>query len=176
MGKKEHNERLIKDRLIRDIRTLFEQEEDDYYKSERVSNFWNNNHIEYESNGDKNRNLSLDEYLIKTEPYLRNIMIYLQNSYTWKIQLTITINFIASKDAEEERVMHSSSNNIKFTSYSDADEVFDDLFKSLPSRYEVNLETSMGKLSYYYSVQLMYYKCHRVNFIRGGSYIHSTNW
>ena len=26
------------------------------------------------------------------------------------------------------------------------------------------------------SVQLMYYKCHKVNFKRGGSYIHSPNW
>ena len=27
----------------------------------RVSSFWNNNYIEYESNGDKNNNLSLDK-------------------------------------------------------------------------------------------------------------------
>ena len=59
---KEHNEGLIKDGRIRDIRTLFEQE-DDYYKSKRVNNFWNNNYIKYESNGGKNRNLSLDEKL-----------------------------------------------------------------------------------------------------------------
>ena len=68
--KKNHNERIIRDRIIRDIRTLLEQEED-YYKLKRVSNFWNNNYIEYESNGDKNRNLSLDEYLTKIESYLR---------------------------------------------------------------------------------------------------------
>ena len=59
---KEHNEGLIQDGRIRDIRTLFEQE-DDYYKSKRVNNFWNNNYIKYESNGGKNRNLSLDEKL-----------------------------------------------------------------------------------------------------------------
>ena len=47
-----------KDRIIRDIKTLFEQE-DDCYKPERVSNFWNNNYIENESNGDRNKNLSL---------------------------------------------------------------------------------------------------------------------
>ena len=64
--KKEQNERLIKDRLIRDFRTLFEQDEG-YYKPERVSNFWSNNYIECESNGDENRNLSLDEYLDKTD-------------------------------------------------------------------------------------------------------------
>ena len=59
--KKEQNERLIKDRLIRDFRTLFEQDEG-YYKPERVSNFWSNNYIECESNGDKNRNLLLEQY------------------------------------------------------------------------------------------------------------------
>ena len=53
---KEINNVLIKDRTTRDIRTLFEQEKD-YYKPKKVSNFWNSNYIEYESNGDKNRNL-----------------------------------------------------------------------------------------------------------------------
>ena len=60
----------------------------------------NNNYIEYESNDDKNRNLSLGEYLNKIEPCLRDIIIDLQNSDTWKIQLTIAINFISSKDTE----------------------------------------------------------------------------
>ena len=44
--KKEINERLIKDRIIRDIRTRIEKE-DDYYKPKRISNFWNINYIEY---------------------------------------------------------------------------------------------------------------------------------
>ena len=122
--KKEHNERLI-----RDIRTLFGQQQQDYYKSERVNNFWKNSYSEYESNGDKNRNLSLNEYLNKVELYLRNIKIDLQNSDVWKIELTIAINFISSKDAEEEHVMHSTSDNIKFTLYSDANEVIDELFR-----------------------------------------------
>ena len=61
----------------------------------------------------------------------------------WKIQLTIAINFISSKDAEEEHVMHSRSNNIKFISYNDASEVVDELFESLHSRYQGNLETSI---------------------------------
>ena len=47
---------IIKDRIIRAAKTLFEQQEEDYYEPKRVSNFWNNNYIEYESNGDKNRN------------------------------------------------------------------------------------------------------------------------
>ena len=35
------------------------------------------------------------------------------------------------KRYEEERVMHSTSNNIKFTPYSDVNEVIDELFESL---------------------------------------------
>ena len=57
--------RKKKDRLIRDIRATFEQEED-YYKSERVKKIWHNNYIEYESYGDKNRKLSLANVLIKS--------------------------------------------------------------------------------------------------------------
>ena len=42
---------MTKDRIIIDIRTLFEEE--DYYKPKRVSNFQKNNHTEYESNADR---------------------------------------------------------------------------------------------------------------------------
>ena len=80
----------IKDKLktikiTRDIRTLFEQEEEDYYKPKRVSNFWNNNYIEHESNV-KNNNLSLDEYLNKIKPYLNDILIDFQDYDAWQIQ------------------------------------------------------------------------------------------
>ena len=78
-----------------------------------MSNFRNNNYFEYESNSDKSRNLSLDEYFNKIKSYLRNIIIDLQNSDTRKIQLAIAINFISLKDVEEERVMHSTSKSIK---------------------------------------------------------------
>ena len=70
---------------------------EDCYKLNRMGNFCNKSYIECESNGDKDRNLSLDEYLNKTEPYLRNIIIDLQYSNTWKIELIIAINFISSK-------------------------------------------------------------------------------
>ena len=65
--------------------------------------------------------------------------------------------------------MHSSSDNIKFTPYKDTNEVADELFESLRSRYQVNLETSMRGNDFIFDlVQLMYYKCHKVNFRRGG--------
>ena len=106
--------RAIKHRIIRENRTHFEEE--DYYKPKRVRNFSNNNHIKYESNGDRSKNLLLEEYFTKIKPYLRNIIIDLQESDTCKIQLTIAIKFIFSKDVEEECIMHSKSSNTELNS------------------------------------------------------------
>ena len=80
------------------------EEEKSYYKPVRVSNFWSNNYIEYESNGDRNKTLSIKEYLIKVSPYLKDIINNLKTSDTRKIQLTIAENFISSKHTDEERV------------------------------------------------------------------------
>ena len=107
---------------------------------------------------------------------MRDIIIDLQSSDTWKIHLIIAINFISSKDTEEERVMHSTSVNIKFTPYNNENEVVNELFDLLRLKYQDNLNTSMRGSDFIFdSVQLMYYKCHKVNYKRGGSYIDSPN-
>ena len=158
----------IKDRIIRDIRTLFELG-DDYYKPIRVGNFLNNNYIEYESNGDRNKNLLVKEYLVRIKPYLRDLIINLQKSDTWKIQLTVAINFISSKDIDGERLMHSKSYNIEFMSYDNANEVANELFESLLSRYQIGLEKSMRRSDFIFElVQLLYCKCHKIYFKREG--------
>ena len=65
----------IKGRIIRDIRKLSEQENDDYYKPVRVGNFWSKKYIEYESNEDRKKKRSLEEYLNKkTRSYLKDII------------------------------------------------------------------------------------------------------
>ena len=108
---------------------------------------------------------------------MSNIIIDLQNSDAWKIQLTIAANFISLKDGEEEGVMHLSSGNIKFTPYGDANDVVDELFESLRSKYQLNLEISMRRSDFIFNlVQLMYCKCYRIHFMRGGSYIDSPDW
>ena len=72
--------------------------------------------------------------------------------------------------------MQSGSGNIMFTPYSDANEVIDELFESLHSKYQVNLETSVRRSDFIFnSVQLMYYKCHRINFILAGLSIDSPD-
>ena len=108
---------------------------------------------------------------------MRDIIINLQEFDIWKIQLTTAINFISSKDTEEEHVIHSRSNYIKFTPYNDVNEIVDELFESLRSRYQSTLEKSMrGSEFIFDSGQQMYYKCHKMNYRCGGSYIDSPDW
>ena len=65
---------------------------------ERVGNFWTNNYTEYENNGDRNKTLSIEEYLNKVKPYSKGIINDLKKSVALKIELTIRINFIFSKE------------------------------------------------------------------------------
>ena len=89
----------------------------------------------------------------------------------------MAIKFISSKDTEEERVMYSKSDNIKFAPYNDANGVVNKFFVSLCSKYQDNFETSMRVSDFIFdSIQLMHYKCHKVNFKRCGSYIDSPDW
>ena len=51
--------KAIKDRILRHINNFFKHEEESYCKPVRVNSFWNNNYIEYESIGDRNKTLSV---------------------------------------------------------------------------------------------------------------------
>lgn len=57
--KVKRKETIIK--TMSDTRNIFDQEEDedDYYRTTRVENFYSNNYIGYERNGDKTKNLSV---------------------------------------------------------------------------------------------------------------------
>ena len=46
-------------------------------------------------------------------PYLGDIINDHKTQEEWKIQLTMIINFISSKDYDETRTMHTTSDNIE---------------------------------------------------------------
>ena len=80
------------------------------YKPTIVKSGYNNNYIEYRSEGDKL--LTIEEYLNLIEPYLRELINDHKNKGEWKIQLTAQINFISLRPGfQETRVMHAKSIN-----------------------------------------------------------------
>ena len=90
-------ENCIKDEVLRDMKTLFELDGEDCCESIRTGNAFISNYIEYESNGDKDKTLSIEEYLDKIRPYLSNIINDHKTQGEWKIQFTIAINFFLLK-------------------------------------------------------------------------------
>ena len=54
----------------------------------------------------------------------------------WKIQLTMLINFISSKDSGENIIIHSKSDNIEIMIGCKTDEMIEELFESLLQGYQ----------------------------------------
>ena len=123
----EKENKAIKYRILWDTRNLFEhEEEENYHKPVRFGNFWSNNYTEHKSDGDWNKTLSVKEYLNKVRPYLKDIINNIKKCNTGKTQLTIKNNFLSPKvDDDEERVMHSKSDNIKTVINDEADRVIE---------------------------------------------------
>ena len=182
---------------IRDVGNLFNQSTDeDYYKPIKTKSAFNGNYIEYESNGDKDKNLSAKKYLNMIRPYLNDIIndhktpkklrVHSSNEVfdyetqygEWKIQLTMAINFVSSKDDSDEiRTMHTKSDNIEIMMGSETNEITEELFKSLLQRYQEGLEESMkGSEFVFDSAGLLEYKLNKISLNRGGSYIDSPEW
>ena len=70
--------------------------------------------------------------------------------------------------------MHSKSDNKEMVINDEVDEVIKKLFKSLLNMCQIGLEKSMdGSDFVFHYVHLFYYKCHKINPNRSGSYIDS---
>ena len=79
--------------------------------------------MEYESKGDKDKILSVKEYPEMMRPYLSDIINDHKTEGEWKIQLTMTIDFMSSKDSEETRTMRTKNHNIEIMIGNETDEI-----------------------------------------------------
>ena len=151
---------------------------EDYYKPIAVNSAFNNNYIQYESKGDKDKMLSIREYLNMIRPYLVDMINDHKNQSEWKIQPSAEINFISSKsDSDETPIMHTKSIHTELMIGSDTNEVIEELFKSLLQRYQENLEEKMrGSEFAFDGVNMLYYDLNKISLNRGGSYIDSPEW
>ena len=62
-------------------------------------------------------------------------------------------------------------------SYDNTNEVVNEFFDSLLSRYHIGLETSMRRSDFIFeSLQTLFCKCRSINFKHEGSYFDSPDW
>ena len=105
---------------------------------------------------------------------MNDVINNLKKFDTCKIQLTLVIKFMSSKDTEEDHVKYSKSKSKVIVIHNKADEFIDKLFESLLSRCQIDLEISMKGSDFIFDyVDLLHYKCHKTIPKRGVSYIDS---
>ena len=128
---------------IGDIENLFgnvDIDDDNYYKPILVKSSFKNNYKYYEGRGDKDKKLSVKEYLYKIMPYLSDLINdhkdIRHNSNEWKIQITMHVNFISSKDTGETRTIFVWSDNKEIRLGNEADDNIKELLNSFLSNYQ----------------------------------------
>ena len=160
---------------IRDVETLFDEaSEEDYYKPIFVKSSHKGNYKYYESNGDKEKKISVKQYLNKITPYLHD----LRNDdrivrRVWKIQITTHVNFISSRDTRETRIYYVWSGNVSIMQGEDTNAIIREMFRSFLHNYQQELKMIKGSDLLFESVDLLDYELHRVRLNSGGSYIKS---
>ena len=97
---------------IRDIENLFDNDndnDDNYYKPVLVKTSFKDDYKYYESRGDKDKKLSVKQYLYKIMPYLNDLIndhkAIRNNCNKWKIQVNMHANFVSSNDTGETRTI-----------------------------------------------------------------------
>ena len=160
---------------ITDIPILFGQtSEEDYYKPIFVKSSHKGNYKYYESNRDKEKILSVKQYLNKITPYL----YYLINDHrivrrVWKTQIDMHVNFISSRDTGETCINYVWIDNVSIMQGEDTNTIIREIFKSFLHNYQQELKIIKGSDFVFESVDLLDYKLHRVRLNRGGSYTKS---
>ena len=94
----------------------------------------------------------------------------------WKIQISMRVNFISSKDTGETCTIYVWSDNVSIMQGSDTDDIIRELFRSFLHNYQEDLKIIKGSDFNFESFELTDNKLHRVGLRRGRSYIKSPEW
>ena len=110
--------------------------EEDYYEPKEIKSSFDGNYMLYESKGDKDAKLSIDEYFDKITPDSRNMIDNHKARGEWKIQLVMQIIFVSFIDANETCKMHTKSDNKEIMSGTETNDAINELLKSFFKRYQ----------------------------------------
>ena len=159
-----------------DIENLFKIPINKDYKPKLIKSGFNNNYLEYRSEG--NNLLSFEEYLDLIKPYLKELINDHRNKGEWKIQLAAQINFISLRPGSDEtHIMHTRSVNEEFMDGSDTDEIIKVLFRSLLQKYQENLQAKMKGSDFTFDgISYLYYDLNKISISKAGSYVDSPEW
>ena len=136
---KKINNNNTNDEFIENIRDLFSILD---YEPVLIKSGFDNNHLEYMSNG--NNSLSFNKYLEIKKPYLYDLINVYKAKGEWKLQLSAEISFVSQKpDSNEIRTMYTRSIPEEIIIGSETEEVAENLIMSILQKYQDNLQNKM---------------------------------
>ena len=127
---------------IKKLESLFgdTDNDDNYYKPVLVKTSFKDGYKCYESRGDRDKKLSVKQYLYMIMPYLNDLIndhrAIRNESNEWKIQINMSVNFISSNDTGEIRTFFAWSDNEEIRSGSEPNDIIKRLLKSFLTNYQ----------------------------------------
>ena len=149
-------------------------DDDDYYKPILVKSSFDENYKYYENRDDKDKKLSIEEYLDMIKPYLSDLINEnkaIENSFNeWKIQANMRVNFVSSNDTGEIRTIFVLSDNEEIRLGNETDDIVKRLINSFLNNYQKEeLILRNGSNFVFESVGLLSYHIHKTSLKRGNS-------
>ena len=167
---KKINNNNTNDDFIENVRDLFSILD---YEPVLIKSAFDNNYLEYMSNG--NNSLSFNEYLELIKPYLYDLINVYKAKGEWKLQLSAEISFVSQKpDSNEIHIMYTRSTPEELMIGSETEEVTEKLIMSILQKYQDNLQNKMKGSDFIFNgVNYLYYDLNRITISKCGSYIES---
>ena len=161
------------DDFIENIRDLFIILD---YEPLSIKTGFDNNYLEYMSNG--NNSLRFNKYLELIKPYLYDLINVYKAKGEWKLQLSAEISFVLQKpDSNEIHIMYTRSTPEAIIIGCETEEVAENLIMQLLQKYQDNLQNKMKGSDFIFNeINYLYYDLNRITISKGGSYIESSKW
>ena len=160
---------------IRDIENFFININDaDYYKPTLVKSSYKNNYEYYEIKGNRDKKLSVKQYLTKIIPHLTDLINGKKNNGNeQKIQLSmdLCVNFMCVKS------FRVKSDNEDIRLGNDTSNIINKLYESFLSNYQKEEQILRnGSNLIFESVDVLGIHFHDIKLKRGSPYIEFPNW
>ena len=163
---------------ITELENLFTNDDyndDNYYKPVLVKSFFDRNYESYEIRGDKDKKLSIKQYLYMNMPDLADLINKKNNNRVeCKIQLNVTVNFISTNNTGEIRTFYVKSDNEEIILGNETTDIINSLLKSFLSKYQEEQKILRSGSNFVFeSINLLHVNIHKIDLKRRKSYIKS---
>ena len=149
----------------------------DAYKRTKIYGTFDDSYVEYKSDSNKDKSISITRYLNNITEHLRKLINDKSKKGEWKIKLITKINFISSRNFIESRDMYSKFDHFEIMMGTNTNEIIRNIFNSLLRRYQGGLQESMRGTDFVFDyVESLNYIFHKVDLKRSGSYIETPDW